>query len=80
MNIDIPASERIQFVEGTLDSIGEDAVPLSLSAEEREESGHRLAGHRTNPFSSIPWYEVRASLCKAAFGTSGAPIVMGSGF
>lgn len=61
---DLPVSERIQLVEDIWDSIVEDAGPLPLSAEEREELDRRLAEHRANPSSGIPWEDVRASLFK----------------
>ena len=61
---DLPVSERIQLVEDIWDSIVEDAGPLPLSVEEREELDRRLAEHHANPSSSIPWDDIRASLFK----------------
>ena len=76
----MPVYERIQLVEDTFDGIAEDAGPLSLSAEEREELDRRLAEHHANPSSSIPWDEVRASLFEATFDTSTTPICAATSF
>ena len=60
---ELPVSERIQLVEDIWDSIAtETPSPVQLSAEERAELHRRLAGHRTDPSSSVPWEQVRAAL------------------
>ena len=38
--------------------------PLKLAAEERAELHLRLAAHRADPASSIPWEQVRETLFK----------------
>lgn len=59
----LPISERIELVEDIWDSIAEEtAVSVQLSAEERAELHRRLAAHRADPSSSIPWDQVRATL------------------
>lgn len=58
----LPVSERIQLVEDIWDSIAEDAAPLRLSGAERQELRRRLAAHRSDATSDVPWHEVRASL------------------
>ena len=60
----LPVSERIQLVEDIWDSIAEDAGPLELSADERQELQRRWSEHQADPSSSVPWEEVRASLFK----------------
>lgn len=60
----LPVSERIQLVEDIWDSIAEEAVPLQLSADEREELRRRMAEHTADPESGIAWQEVRCSLFK----------------
>ena len=61
----LPISERIQLVEDIWDSIAEETpVSLQLSAADRVELQRRLAAHKADPSSSIPWEEVRASLFK----------------
>ena len=62
---ELPISERIQLVEDIWDSIAEETpVSLRLSAADRAELQRRLAAHKADPSSSIPWDEVRASLFK----------------
>ena len=62
---ELPISERIQLVEDIWDSIAEETpVSLQLSATDRAELQRRLAAHKADPSSSIPWDEVRASLFK----------------
>lgn len=62
----LPVSERIQLVEDIWDSIAEEAAEpcISLSSEHRAELRHRLAEHRANPSTAVPWQEVRAKLFK----------------
>lgn len=63
----LPISERIELVEDIWDSIAEEtAVAVQLSVEERAELHRRLAAHRTDPSSSIPWDQVRATLFKGS--------------
>ncbi len=62
----LPVSERIQLVEDIWDSIAQDAAEpdVSLSVEHRTELRRRLAEHRADPTSAVPWEEVRAKLFK----------------
>ena len=61
----LPLSERIELVEDIWDSIAEEtATPVQLADEECAELHRRLAAHRTDPNSSIPWEQVRANLFK----------------
>ena len=61
----LPISERIELVEDIWDSIAEEtAVSVQLSVEERAELHRRLAAHRADPSSSIPWEQVRAAIFK----------------
>jgi putative addiction module component (TIGR02574 family) len=62
----LPVSERIQLVEDIWDSIAQDATEpdVSLSAEHRAELRRRLAEHRADPSSAVPWEEVRSKLFK----------------
>lgn len=62
----LPVSERIQLVEDIWDSIAQDAAEpdVNLSAEHRAELRRRLAEHRADPASAVPWEEVRAKLFK----------------
>ena len=62
---ELPISERIQLVEDIWDSIAEETpVSLQLSVADRAELQRRLAAHKADPSSSMPWDEVRASLFK----------------
>lgn len=59
-------AERIQLAQDLWDRHpGTDA--LSLSDEQVREYERRLAAHRTDPSSSIPWSVARAAL-RARFG------------
>jgi putative addiction module component (TIGR02574 family) len=61
----LPISERLELVEDIWDSIAEEtAVSVQISAEQRAELHQRLAAHRADPSSSIPWEQVRATLFK----------------
>ena len=63
---ELPISERIQLVEDIWDSIADETPSqVDLSSADRAELHRRLAEHQTDPSSSIPWSEVRASLFKA---------------
>jgi len=66
---DLPISERIQLVEDIWDSIAEEMPDaLTLSEAERSELHRRLAEHQTDPSSSIPWEQVRATLFNSRDG------------
>lgn len=62
----LPVSERIQLVEDIWDSIAQDTSKpsVNLTAAHRAELRHRLAEHRADLSSAIPWEEVRAKLFK----------------
>lgn len=58
-------SERIELVEDIWDSIAEETQgSVQLSPEDRAELHRRLAAHRADPSSSIPWQQVRENLFK----------------
>jgi len=54
--------ERLQLVEEIWDSLTEEASDMPLSDELKRELDRRLALHRANPESAIPWEQVRAEL------------------
>jgi len=58
----LTVSERIQLVEEIWDSISSSPEVLELTEAQREELERRLAEHRENPDSAIPWEEVRKDL------------------
>lgn len=61
----LPISERIELVEDIWDSIAEEtSATAQLTPEQRVELHRRLAEHRADPSSSIPWEQVRATLFK----------------
>jgi len=63
----IPISERIELVEDIWDSIAQDAADaVQLSPEYRQELQRRLAAHRADPTSSVPWDAVRSALFKGS--------------
>ncbi len=55
-------AERIQLAQDLWDSIPPGTGSLSLTEAEREELERRLAEHRADPSSAIPWAEARAQL------------------
>jgi putative addiction module component (TIGR02574 family) len=60
-------AERIQLAQDLWDSISEKTDALPLGVEQIQDYERRLAEHRANPASSIPWEEARAAL-RARFG------------
>ncbi len=55
-------AERIQLVEEIWDSIAATPEALELTDAQRAELDRRLAEHREDPESAIPWEEVRRDL------------------
>lgn len=56
-------SERIQLVEDIWDSIAAEAPDaVGLSQAKKAELHRRLAAHRADPSTSIPWEQVRSKL------------------
>jgi len=60
--LNLTEAERIQLAQDLWDSIPAGSQALPLSAEQRQELERRLAEHRANPASAIPWDEARARL------------------
>ena len=60
----LTVAERIQLAEDLWDSVGDAPETLELTAEQRAELDRRLAEHRKDPESAIPWEQVRAGLFK----------------
>jgi putative addiction module component (TIGR02574 family) len=58
----LSVAERLQLVEDLWDSIAAQPEALELTAAQKEELDRRLAEHRANPGSAIPWDEFRAEL------------------
>ncbi len=67
----LPAGERIRLAQELWDSIVPEAEAnpdlLPLSEEQIQELERRLAEHKRDPSSALPWEEVRARL-RARFG------------
>lgn len=62
----LPVSERIQLVEDIWDSIAEETPDgaLQLTEHEQVELQTRFTAHQSDPQTSIPWSQVRATLFK----------------
>ena len=60
----LSVAERIQLVEDLWDSIAADPEALPLTEEQKAELERRLAEHKADPNSAIPWSEVRERLYK----------------
>jgi putative addiction module component (TIGR02574 family) len=60
----LSVSERIQLVEDIWDSIAAEAPDdaLGLSQAQKAELHRRVAEHRADPSSTVPWERVRARL------------------
>jgi putative addiction module component (TIGR02574 family) len=58
----LTVAERIQLVEDLWDSIADAPEVLELTDAQREELDRRLAAHRADPSSSIPWETLRREL------------------
>jgi putative addiction module component (TIGR02574 family) len=59
----LSVSERIQLVEDIWDSIAaEESTAVDLSQAQMDELHRRVAAHRADPSTAIPWEEVRSKL------------------
>lgn len=59
----LPVSERIQLVEDIWDSIAAEAPDaVTLSEAQKAELQSRLAAHREDPSTAVPWEQVRSKL------------------
>ena len=59
----LPVSERIQLVEDIWDSIAADAPDaVTLTQEQKEELHRRVAAHRKDPSTAVPWEQVQSKL------------------
>lgn len=54
--------ERVRLVQDIWDSIQPTAEALPLTDEQREIIDERLAEHRRDPSTAVPWEEVRERL------------------
>ena len=59
----LSVSERIQLVEDIWDSIAAEAPDtVELSQAQKAELHRRVAAHRADPSTAIPWEQVRSKL------------------
>lgn len=59
----LSVSERIQLVEDIWDSIvAEASETIELSKAQKDELNRRVAEHRADPSTAVPWEQVRARL------------------
>ncbi|MFL6199319.1 MAG: addiction module protein [Thermoanaerobaculia bacterium] len=58
----LSVAERLQLVEDLWDSIAAEPEALELTQAQKEELDRRMAEHRADPGSAIPWEEVRTRL------------------
>lgn len=56
--------ERLELIDEIWDTIGEDAEPDPLTAEQKQELERRIADQRKNPNASIPWEKAVEELDK----------------
>ena len=57
-------AERLQLVEDLWDSIANDTEAVPVAEADLREAEHRLAEHRRDPASAIPWDQVRGEIYK----------------
>jgi putative addiction module component (TIGR02574 family) len=61
--INLPVTDRIELVKDIWDSIvAQEPVSVDLSAAQKAELDRRVAEHRADPTTAIPWEQVRAKL------------------
>ena len=61
--INLPVADRIELVKDIWDSIvAQEPVSVDLSATQKAELDRRVAEHRADPTTAIPWEQVRAKL------------------
>ena len=61
--INLPVADRIELVKDIWDSIvAQEPVSVDLSAAQKAELDRRVAEHRADPTTAIPWEQVRAKL------------------
>lgn len=58
----LSVAERIQLVEDLWDSIATEPEAMELTQAQKEELDRRMAEHKSDPGSAIPWEDVRARL------------------
>jgi putative addiction module component (TIGR02574 family) len=59
----LSVSERIQLVEDIWDSIASEASNMvELSQTQVDELHRRVAAHRADPSTAVPWEQVRSKL------------------
>lgn len=59
----LSVSERIQLVEDIWDSIAVEATnTVELSQAQKAELHRRVAAHRADPSTAVPWEQVRSKL------------------
>lgn len=59
----LSVSERIQLVEDIWDSIvAEASETIELSKAQKDELNRRVAEHRADPSTAVPWEQVKARL------------------
>ncbi|RXK82467.1 addiction module protein [Chlorobaculum sp. 24CR] len=59
----LSVSERIQLVEDIWDSIATEASDtIGLSQAQKDELHRRVAEHRADPSTAVPWEQVRSRL------------------
>jgi putative addiction module component (TIGR02574 family) len=59
----LSVSERIQLVEDIWDSIVADASEtIELSQAQKDELHRRVAAHREDPSTAVPWEQVKSRL------------------
>ena len=62
----LSVSERIQLVEDIWDSIAaEESTAVELSQAQVDALHRRVAAHRADPSTAIPWEDVRSKLFPA---------------
>lgn len=76
----LSVSERIQLVEDIRDSIAAEASEtIELSQVQKDELHRRMAEHRADPSTAVPWEQVRSRLFSGKICRNGCPRILRKG-
>ena len=60
--LELPVEERIQLIQDLWDSVAAEPSGVPVTEAQKKELRRRLAEHRADPNSALPWEEVRRRL------------------
>lgn len=60
----LPLAKRVELVDALWESLADEGYEPLLTPEQTAELDRRLAAHRSDPDSVIPWESIRAELLR----------------